>query len=77
MIVSFERRSADANCTFFLSSICSRRGTFIVVEGLDRAGKSTQVELLAQRMEERLGKDAVRVRKFPGERACALLDCVK
>lgn len=44
-----------------------RRGTFIVVEGLDRAGKSTQVDLLAERLEQTMGKDRVRIRKFPGE----------
>ncbi len=38
------------------------RGRFIVVEGLDRAGKSTQVERLAARLGE------AKVCKFPGER---------
>jgi dTMP kinase len=42
------------------------RGAFIVVEGLDRSGKTTQTELLA----ERLTTNGVSVerRKFPGER---------
>ena len=42
------------------------RGAFVVVEGLDRSGKSTQVALL----EERLKAEGVPVRlvKFPGER---------
>ena len=41
------------------------RGAFIVVEGLDRSGKSTQVSLL----EERLKATGVSVRlvKFPGK----------
>lgn len=41
------------------------RGAFIVVEGLDRSGKSTQVTLL----EERLKTEGVDVRlvKFPGK----------
>ena len=41
------------------------RGAFIVIEGLDRSGKSTQVALL----EERLKSEGIPVRllKFPGE----------
>jgi hypothetical protein len=41
------------------------RGMFIVLEGLDRSGKSTQ----ASRLEERLAKEGRKVRgqKFPGE----------
>ncbi|CAO1626016.1 unnamed protein product [Sympodiomycopsis kandeliae] len=42
-----------------------KRGTFIVVEGLDRAGKSTQVDLLADRLKQSEGQDRVRIRKFP------------
>jgi len=40
------------------------RGAFIVIEGLDRSGKTTQTELLAAR----LAADSVSVarRKFPG-----------
>lgn len=41
------------------------RGAFIVLEGLDRCGKTTQVELLVQRL-EREGKRA-RLQKFPGK----------
>lgn len=41
------------------------RGAFIVFEGLDRCGKTTQVEQLAQAM-RREGKE-VRSMKFPGE----------
>lgn len=42
------------------------RGAFIVIEGLDRAGKSTQVERLAQRWttETHFGAEKVR---FPGK----------
>lgn len=42
-----------------------RRGAFIVLEGLDRSGKSTQVEKLVAALQER-GVDAVTAR-FPGE----------
>jgi dTMP kinase len=42
------------------------RGRFIVFEGLDRSGKSTQVENLAKKLEEN-GRRAV-VKKFPGRR---------
>lgn len=40
------------------------RGKLVVFEGLDRAGKSTQVEMLA----EALQKDGIKVRhmRFPG-----------
>jgi dTMP kinase len=41
------------------------RGAFIVFEGLDRCGKTTQVEQLAQAM-RREGRE-VRCMKFPGE----------
>ena len=46
----------------------SKRGAFIVLEGLDRSGKTTQVKLL----EERLAKAGrpVKTMRFPGE--CAL-----
>lgn len=49
---------------------CSRdnskmRGRFIVFEGLDRSGKSTQVDNLAKKINENGGKAVVR--KFPGE----------
>lgn len=42
----------------------STRGAFIVFEGLDRCGKSTQVDRLVQRL-ERQGHRA-RLQKFPG-----------
>ena len=41
------------------------RGAFIVLEGLDRSGKTTQVKLLEQRFVEE-GKK-VKVMRFPGE----------
>lgn len=41
------------------------RGAFIVLEGLDRSGKTTQVKLLEQRfVEEGM---AVKTMRFPGE----------
>ena len=44
----------------------TRRGAFVVIEGLDRSGKTTQTELLA----EHLATTGVSIsrRKFPGER---------
>jgi len=41
------------------------RGALVVLEGLDRSGKTTQVKLLQQRFVE-LGKK-VRLMRFPGE----------
>lgn len=41
-----------------------KRGAFIVLEGLDRSGKTTQVKLLQTRFVE-AGKE-VRVMRFPG-----------
>lgn len=40
------------------------RGAFVVLEGLDRSGKTTQVKLLEQRFVEE-GKK-VKVMRFPG-----------
>jgi len=42
------------------------RGAFIVVEGLDRSGKTTQTELLASHL-TKTGVSVERI-KFPGER---------
>lgn len=42
----------------------SQRGLFIVIEGLDRCGKSTQVERLVARLQAS-GRPA-RLQKFPG-----------
>lgn len=41
------------------------RGAFIVIEGLDRSGKTTQTELLTEHLTTN-GKSIER-RKFPGE----------
>ena len=43
----------------------AKRGNLIVVEGLDRAGKSTQVQLLVKN----LAAEGLRVeyQRFPGE----------
>lgn len=42
-----------------------KRGAFIVLEGLDRSGKTTQVKLLQARLAE--AGDEVCVMRFPGE----------
>lgn len=54
------------------------RGTFIVIEGLDRSGKSTQAEILRKRleMEERIGAGKVKLLKFPGILSRQLLQAV-
>lgn len=49
------------------------RGALVVLEGLDRSGKTTQVKLLEQRFVE-LGR-RVKVMRFPG-RSMALLGLV-
>lgn len=41
------------------------RGAFVVLEGLDRSGKTTQVKLLEQRFVEEGRK--VKVMRFPGK----------
>jgi dTMP kinase len=41
------------------------RGAFIVLEGLDRSGKTTQVDRLVARLQKE-GRE-VRLQKFPGE----------
>lgn len=46
-------------------SAAKKRGAFIVLEGLDRSGKTTQVKLLEQRFVEE-GRPA-KVMRFPGE----------
>lgn len=48
-----------------------KRGVFIVLEGLDRSGKTTQVKLLQERLVE-AGKE-VRSMRFPGEFVFLLL----
>ena len=50
----------------------TRRGAFIVIEGLDRSGKTTQTELLAEHLATTTTTtgDALSVsrRKFPGKK---------
>lgn len=47
------------------------RGAFVVLEGLDRSGKTTQVKLLQSRLIE-AGR-RVQLMRFPGESAWAFL----
>lgn len=42
-----------------------KRGAFIVLEGLDRSGKTTQVKLLADRITEQ--GNVVKLMRFPGD----------
>jgi dTMP kinase len=42
------------------------RGAFIVIEGLDRSGKSTQAARLLERLEA--ASKSVQLLKFPGNR---------
>jgi len=42
------------------------RGAFIVIEGLDRSGKTTQTELLTEYLTTN-GGISIERRKFPGE----------
>jgi dTMP kinase len=48
------------------------RGAFIVLEGLDRSGKSTQVDRLIERLRSN-GKE-VRLQKFPGMPSLLLIN---
>ncbi|KIO29902.1 hypothetical protein M407DRAFT_69846 [Tulasnella calospora MUT 4182] len=43
----------------------SARGTFIVIEGLDRSGKSTQAGIIHKKLAERFGDQRVKLIKFP------------
>jgi hypothetical protein len=45
------------------TSTMSRRGAFIVIEGLDRSGKSTQADLLTKKLQ---GLGQAKLLKFPG-----------
>jgi dTMP kinase len=46
------------------------RGAFIVVEGLDRAGKTTQVKKLCDALYA--SGQNVKALRFPGEHGCAM-----
>ena len=50
-----------------------KRGVFIVIEGLDRSGKSTQAEALAARLEE--SNVPAKLIKFPGQARLSLSSC--
>ena len=43
----------------------AKRGAFIVIEGLDRSGKTTQTSRLLEQLEQR--DRPVQLFKFPGE----------
>ena len=51
-------------CTVVSASMTTERGLLIVVEGLDRSGKSTQCDLLCKHIEN--GGKKARYVKFPG-----------
>jgi dTMP kinase len=48
------------------------RGALVILEGMDRSGKTTQVKLLEQRFVE-LGRK-VKVMRFPGKQSCEPAD---
>ncbi|KAI8849398.1 thymidylate kinase-domain-containing protein [Chytridium lagenaria] len=58
------------------NSDMSRRGAFIVVEGIDRSGKSTQCQLLKDKLISRYGVGCVELRRFPdrGSTSGAIID---
>lgn len=45
----------------------SGRGTFIVIEGLDRLGKSPQTGIIHNKVVERLGEQGGKLIEFPGK----------
>jgi dTMP kinase len=55
------------------ASTGTKRGAFIVLEGLDRSGKTTQVKLLEQRFVEEGRK--VKMMRFPGKFAWLCFRC--
>ena len=55
------------------ASTGTKRGAFIVLEGLDRSGKTTQVKLLEQRFVEEGRK--VKMMRFPGKLAWLCSQC--
>lgn len=52
-------------CIRPLDTVIMARGAFIVIEGLDRSGKTTQTELLTKHLTTR--GISIERRKFPGE----------
>ncbi len=49
---------------FFVQKIVMKRGIFVVFEGVDRSGKSTQCAKLKEKLEQ-LGQNIIQLR-FPG-----------
>jgi len=64
-MASINDLAAAAIATSAVQRSSGGRGALIVLEGLDRSGKTTQVKLLEQRFVE-LGRK-VKVMRFPGE----------
>lgn len=62
--------SVKAVIRYAMTSATPARGLFIVLEGLDRSGKTTQVARLEQSIKAQ-GKTC-RVQKFPGETSTIL-----
>ena len=50
-----------------------KQGKFIVFEGLDGSGKTTQLERLGARLTEKLGTNAVYCTREPGDSAPGIL----
>lgn len=59
--------------TYIMATTSSKRGAFIVLEGLDRSGKSTQVDRLIARLND--GGHKARLQKFPGMLGLCLCFC--
>jgi hypothetical protein len=62
-------RRRDITRPFFfhtLKPMSTKRGAFIVIEGVDRAGKSTQATLLKERFASQSSNCDVELIKFPG-----------
>lgn len=64
-MASINDLAAAAIATSSETGEAHRRGALVVLEGLDRSGKTTQVKLLEQRFVEAGRK--VKVMRFPGE----------
>lgn len=61
-MIYWSRRFGTATHRFTMAP----RGRLIVIEGLDRSGKSTQAERLLRKLETKLGAGEVKLLKFPG-----------